>query len=373
MRILKYIFLLILLAMVALTVFVATQKGEFDVTRTRVINSPRSVIFNYVNDYRNWENWSSLKQEDPEIKFAYPTLTVGKGGSYSWIGREGEGSMQTLFVKENDSIAQKMIYNDAPSQVTWKFMDTIGGTKIIWRAKGRLDFKSKIFSVMEGGAEKMLGSMYDKSLANLDKTLDYEINTYSIKPGGIVMKAGVIYLQQTINSKIINLPKNLQIILSKMTGFFKKNKIPMNGKPFVIYHTYDSSAGLTKFSVCIPLKEEIYTSWGSDITFGRLEPFRAVKVTLNGDYSHRQEAWAKGAEYISDNSLTRGSEIRFLEVLTRSMEETKSPSKWVTDIYIPVREVAEVSAAVPAVRRTPRPVPAAASAPAEAPATAPEP
>ena len=55
MKILKYIFLLILLAFFALTVFVATQKGDFNVTRSIIIKSPKSTVFNYVNDYRNWE------------------------------------------------------------------------------------------------------------------------------------------------------------------------------------------------------------------------------------------------------------------------------------------------------------------------------
>ncbi len=68
MRILKYLFLLILLSLVALSVFVATQKGEFNIERSLVINSPRAAAFNYVNDYRNWEDFSSWTVEDPEMK-----------------------------------------------------------------------------------------------------------------------------------------------------------------------------------------------------------------------------------------------------------------------------------------------------------------
>jgi len=59
-------------------------------------------------------------------------------------------------------------------------------------------------------------------LANLDKTLDYEINTYNIKVNGIVQKFGGFYLQQTINSKISNVSKNLRIMIPKMINFSKK-------------------------------------------------------------------------------------------------------------------------------------------------------
>src|ERR1043165_2275616 len=100
MRILKYIFLLLLLAFFALSVFVATQKGNFEVERSKIIKSPKATVFNYVNDYRNWENFGSWKTDDPKMTFNYPQHTVGKGGSYSWKGSEGEGNSRTNAVVE---------------------------------------------------------------------------------------------------------------------------------------------------------------------------------------------------------------------------------------------------------------------------------
>ena len=57
MKILKYLFLFALLSFVALTVFVATQKGNFSVERSKVINSPRATVYNYLNDFRNYEDF----------------------------------------------------------------------------------------------------------------------------------------------------------------------------------------------------------------------------------------------------------------------------------------------------------------------------
>jgi hypothetical protein len=59
MRILKYIFLLLLLALVGTTVYVATQKGDFKVTKSSIIKTPRSTVFNYVNDYKNFHAFYS--------------------------------------------------------------------------------------------------------------------------------------------------------------------------------------------------------------------------------------------------------------------------------------------------------------------------
>jgi len=155
-----------------------------------------------------------------------------------------------------------------------------------------------------------------------------------------VTKLGGFYLQKTITSKISNLSKNLKIMIPNLIGFLKKNNIPMNGKPFVIYHTYDMVNGITNFSVCVPIKQEIFIRDESDITCGKLERFLALKATLTGDYSHNKKAWDKAVDYIAKNNLYKNSNIPLLEVYSTGIEHEKSPSKWITNIYIAVRQKA---------------------------------
>lgn len=337
MRILKYFFLLLLLAVFASAVYIATLKGNFDVAKSIIIKSPKATVFNYVNDLRNWETFGSWKREDPKMKFFYPKNTVGIGGSYSWEGSDGNGDMKTIVVSGNDYIKQKMTFNGATSDVYWAFKDTVGGTKITWRSKGTMGFAFKVYSVFNGGADKVIGNMYEKSLANLEKTLDYEIHTYRIKVNGIVRKLGTFYLKQTITSKISSVPYNLRIMIPNMIHFFQKNKLVMYGKPFVIYHTYDVGNGITKLSVCIPIKNEVHISEGSDISSGLLYPFQAVKTTLIGDYSHSKEAWDKTKEYIKANHLEENTEGAHIEIYTKNMVQIANPSQWITETYIPLK------------------------------------
>lgn len=337
MRILKYLFLLLLLSLFAATIYIATLKGDFNVARSIFIKSPKATVFNYVNDLRNWETFGSWKREDPKMTFNYPKNTVGIGGYYSWEGSDGNGDMKTLAVSGNDYIRQKMNFNGSLSDVYWTFKDTLGGTKVTWRSKGRMGFAFKVYSVFNGGVSKVIGNMYEKSLANLDKTLDYEIHTYKVKVNGVVRKLGAFYLKQTINSKISSVPYNLRIMIPNMIHFFQKNHLVMYGKPFVIYHTYDTANGITKMSVCIPVKEEVHISEGSDISSGLLYPFQAVKTTLTGDYSHSKEAWDKTSDYIDANHLTENKEGTHIEIYTKNMVQIANPSQWVTEIYIPLK------------------------------------
>ena len=284
MRIIKYLFLLLLLSFVALSIFIATQKGSFTVERSKIINSPKSSLYNYVNDYKNWGDWNSLAVEDSLINITLSQNSVGKGSSCSWEGKQGDGNLRTLNVKEADSIVQIMNFKGNSADVSMSFKDTLEGTKVTWKAKGKMSFLFKVLSTFKGGAEKIFGSMFEKSLINLDKRLDYEINTYSVKVNGLVNLPETFYLAQTFTSEFSKVGKNSSIAFSKITNFCKKNNITISGKPFVIYHTYDTTNELTKLSVCIPIKDSIFLMEGSDIASKTLKSFQAVKTTLTGDY-----------------------------------------------------------------------------------------
>lgn len=345
MRILKYILLLLLLAIIGLTVYVATQPGEYETERSKVIKAQKSVVFSYVNDYKNWEDFGAWKDDDPNMQFTYSDTTIGKGASYSWKGNSGEGKTETIFEKENDSIAQKVVVSGNEGKAYLTFKDTVGGTKVTWHSKGKLNFMAKAYAVLKGGVEKMVGDMQERTLAKLDKVISYEINTYSIKVDGVVQKTGGYYFQQKITCKIPEVQKNVNLILPNMLRFFKENNITLTGSPFVLYETYDVPNNKASFSVCLPMREEIFTAEGSDYTSGKLEPYQALKTTLHGDYSHSKEAWDKAFAHIKKNNLVENKSGSYIEVYSVSAAQVKNPSKWVTEIYVPVGSSAPVEAA----------------------------
>ncbi len=336
MRILKYIFLLILLSIVALTIFIATQKSEFVITRSKIINSPKTSVFNFVNDYRNWTDFSYWTMDDTEMKFSYSTSTIGKNAFFSWSGEEDEGRIQTNFIKDTDSISQILEYNGNPSTLHWSFKDTIGGTKVTSTAKGRINFFFKVSSAWKGGVYKVLGSLYEKNLANLDRALDYEINTYNIKIIGQVKQNAFYYTGQSFTSELSKLNKNFKIVSSKILKFCKQNNIQISGKPFIIYHTFDINNGIAKVTIGYPIKEEILISPGSDIEAGKIDNFSAVKTILTGDYNHTQEAYNNTLKFLDINTLYSSPIFDHIEVYSISKTEIKNPSKWKTDIYIPI-------------------------------------
>jgi effector-binding domain-containing protein len=336
MRILKYFFLLIFLFLIGIGVFVSTQKGDFDVTRSKVIKNPRITVFNYINDYRNWETFCSWIKNDNSYKFNYPELTMGQGASCTWVSSGSNGNLKTILIKENESITQKMVNNKEYSEIYWNFKDTVGGTKVTWRSKGKLDFKAKIAAFFHGGINSVIGDAYEKSLENLNKTLDFEINTYKVKVNGVVNLPGGFYLKQFLHCKQKDVDRNIKILVSRMQHFFAKNKMNSKGKPFIIYHKYDRTNDDIGFSVCMPVRDSIHIMPGSDIEFGKLASYTSLKTTLTGDYSHTQTAWKKAFAYLSKNHFERNNSGQIIEIYAIGRNDIKNPSKWVTEIYIPI-------------------------------------
>jgi len=84
-----------------------------------------------------------------------------------------------------------------------------------------------------------------------------------------------------------------------------------------------------------------------------LKAFQAVKTTMTGDYTHSKAALDKTKEYIKANNLTKDFSFSHVEVFVLGKKEEKSPSKWITEIYIPVKPkgAAKPSTALPEVSK----------------------
>lgn len=340
MRIVKYILLLILLALIAITVYIATQDGHFDIKRSKVINVPQPVLYHYIDEYKNWEDWGPWAEEDKTLQYHYTEKTHGPGASYSWTGKDGEGKIKTVRTIENDSIFQKIYFFEGsePNDIIWGFKKSGNGTEVTWQTKGKMTFMMKFFCFFQGGPENMIAPMFEKGLNNIDTILVKELKKYTVKVNGLTRKSGVYYIKQTVTCKIPSLSKNMGIMFRTLNKFAKNNNITVNGSPFAIYDKYDTVNGIVTFSACLPIAEEIFTSEGSDIEGGRFYSYLALKTTLTGDYSHSKEAWDKAYAEIAKRKWMENPAGKYIEVYKKGINETRRASQWVTEIYIPIVE-----------------------------------
>ncbi|WP_298903728.1 SRPBCC family protein [uncultured Psychroserpens sp.] len=338
MKALKYILFLLLILFIGLSIYVAVQPNSFEVTRTKTINAPSSVVYNNIIDFKNWESWSSWVEADPDMVLTLPEKTRGIDGSYKWEDADGIGTMKTIDTKANEVIVQEMQFADFPkSDITWNLKDnTNGTTDVTWSISGKdLPFGFKAFSAFMGGMEKQIGPHYERSLEKLDSVLVADMSKYSVNVEGITQHGGGFYLYNTTSCKMEDFKQKMQDMLPKVGGYAIANNITMAGKPFVIYHKWDVENNAVMFSCCVPTTSKIVTN-DPDILTGQIEPFKAVKTVLHGDYDNLKEAWEKAMAYIAENNLVQPENGMAIETYTTDPISTPNPAEWTTEIYLEV-------------------------------------
>ena len=312
MRILKYILLLLLLFSVAFLVFVATQQSEYKVVRSKEIKISKDIVYNFVSDSSSLVDWNPWDKDNSN--FSNKKLVP------------------------SDTIIQDITVSGEKNASIMRFQKTKNGALITWELKGKLDFNLKLLSVLKGGVNNVLGNKLEKGLNNIDNYLVKELSTYNIKIHGLVTKHATNYIQQIDTCSFDDFQKVSKTMLQNMMSFVDKNQIVITGLPFITYDTWDKKTKTTIFSMCVPVEEEILTTPGSEISGGHFDEFLAVKTTLIGDYSHSQEAWDKTLNYIKSKKLVEDLEGTNIEIYKVSLPKERKPSKWITEIYIPVKK-----------------------------------
>ncbi|MCB0447669.1 MAG: SRPBCC family protein [Gelidibacter sp.] len=339
MKAFKYILFLLLIAIIGVSIYIAVQPNSFEVTRSHTIKAPTAVIYDNVIDFKNWEAWSSWKEENPEIEIKLPEQTKGINGSYSWVDDGEKGTMTTIATNAPNSIEQKMQIDDFPaSKVVWKFEAKGDGTTKVTRTISGTDlpFMFKAFMTLSGGMEKQIGPHFEREFEKLDSIVVNGMNAYTIKVDGITEHGGGFYMYKTTSASSSNISNMMAKQYADILNFMQDHSLSMNGMPFTIYNEMNANGDVI-MSNAIPVRDKVIVADDSNVLCGYMDKARVVKTTLKGNYTHLGKAWESAMKYIKDNHLEQ-SEAHPFEIYTNDPGNTPNPADWTTEIYIPIKE-----------------------------------
>jgi ribosome-associated toxin RatA of RatAB toxin-antitoxin module len=302
--------------------------------------APAAVVFNKVNDFKNWPQFSPWAEKEPTAALTYGDTTVGEGGFYAWNGEIlGEGYMETLSTRANEQIAQTINFIEpfeARSNINWTFTPEGEQTRVTWQMEGKKDFVSKLATIFMGSIEDMTGPDFERGLFKLDSLLQADMRVYKIDINGTVAHSGGYYLYKTTSCKFSELQTKMTELMPQVAGYAITHNISFAGKPFVRYHQWDRANDAIIFSSCIPTTTKIMAT-ESDILTGQLEPFEAIKTTLTGDYNNLEEAWLQTMDYIAQNELELAAPGYMLEYYLTDPMDQPNPADWITEIYVGIK------------------------------------
>jgi len=191
MKILKRI-LVILAVLVGLIIVVGfLSPREQHVERSTSIKASPEVVFEQINDLRNWEKWSPWIKLDPTTELKYSEPSSGAGAYYTWSSNNdqvGKGKLAITAVEVNSIVRTKLDFEGMnPSTGYFKFEPGEGGTKLTWAFDADMG-SNPFYRVMGLMMDKMMEKPFNEGLAGIK-----EISERATEP----MEAPVMEESQT--------------------------------------------------------------------------------------------------------------------------------------------------------------------------------
>ncbi len=170
MRLIKRIFVTLLIIVLALVGVSYLLPGRAEVSRSITIDAPASAIFPYVNSMQQTEKWSPWLARDPETRLDYSGPDAGVGNTLNWASEHpqvGSGSQEIVESVENQQVKTALDFGSmgtatasfllqpegAQTEVTWGFTSDLG-----------LNPMSRWMGLM---MDKWVGGDYERGLENL--------------------------------------------------------------------------------------------------------------------------------------------------------------------------------------------------------------
>lgn len=302
MKVLKWIFIVILALLALVTVIGFALPKETKVTATEDINLPPAKVFHFVAGFVDRTVWDPWIKADTAVKCTFDILPGYVGSKYNWDGPVvGKGMMQVDSVVFGSYLLNSVSLMPGkfiPEE--WTFTPSGNGTSVTWTITmssgspyGRLAnkaFSGIIQKTMNSGKAE-LKSYLETNGVNLSKLTEIGIEEYPAAEA----------LTITASMTMEEMPAWFGPGLARVMAEQQAQNLQPQGMPFARYEGFDESTGKFKMTAGIPV-----TAGGKsagDIKLVKYGPFLALKGMHTGPYDELTVSYTALEKYAKDNSI----------------------------------------------------------------------
>ncbi len=178
MKLIKRIFLVIVVFIV-LVMFVALfLDKDYAVVREISINKPKQEVFDYLKYLKNQNNYSKWANMDPNMVKTYSGTDGTVGFISAWksdIEDVGAGEQEIKKITEGERIDYELRFIEPfeSTEVVYMSTEAISDsqTKVTWGFNGRMDYPTNLFGAIMN-FEEMIGDDLQTGLNNLKGILE---------------------------------------------------------------------------------------------------------------------------------------------------------------------------------------------------------
>lgn len=163
--------------------YIALQPPDYTIVREMKINATPEVIFPFINNSKNADEWMPWKDSDPSVKMTYSGPEEGVGSKSDWdsTGSMGTGSALVTESILNERVKTQLTYTKPVemSQIAEiSLAPEKGGTVVRWSVVGKNNFIGRLFCFFID-MDKFIGGEFEKGLSKLKTMTEAKPTTTS--------------------------------------------------------------------------------------------------------------------------------------------------------------------------------------------------
>jgi predicted transcriptional regulator YdeE len=254
---------------------------KFNISKSIHIKASTEKVFNTLNDFNSWIEWSPwlIMDRDTKVNIA------SDNKSYEWKGkRTGIGNMKILKEVPFEKITYDLNFMKpwkSHAKVNFEVKEEGDGTLVTWIMDSSLPF---FMFFMKKMMSAFVGNDYERGLNLLkDYVEDGEIHS-QLNFIGQQNHNGHDFLGIKRTCSLEDAPTNMSTDIAKVAEYGRPDGI------FVQYHKWDFVKKICSYTAGISV-EQIPDDLPADLTTGRIPDTRIYTLEHVGPYRHLGNAW----------------------------------------------------------------------------------
>ncbi|MFZ1658586.1 MAG: SRPBCC family protein [Flavobacteriales bacterium] len=347
MRALKTL-LIILLAVVALAVVLGiTGPKHSEVSRSAIVHAPVDVVYAHANSLQRMAEWSPWAKKDPAMKVTYSGTegVVGQNSSWSGNANVGSGSQEITALEPLKKVGLALHFKEPFESEATSDLDLVpmgDSTKVTWVFRGDNNFVSRIYLAFND-MDKMIGPDFEDGVAQLKAQAEEDARTkeaearaktyrgYTITP---VDRQEMTFAGHRATVKWENMDKFFTKEFGGTAKAAEKAEVELTGAPTALVYKWDEAGKQVDMFAGMPIDASQGTAIkGCDLV--TIPGGKAWIIAYQGNPAGTEEAHMAMDEMLKD----KGLELRLpvIEEYMFNPQEQPDTTKWITNIYYPVK------------------------------------
>lgn len=332
MKVLQRVLLIILVSFALVILVGYFLPANVQVKREKIIYANQDQIFEQINCFDNWENWSPW-QLKANPKSTTTETRCGNGATLSWdsdASYSSNGRLSIIGSFDNDSILVLMDFKQSGFSSSRFIIQPIGkNSRIIWIIESKIGKNpfSRWFGLF---SDKLIGPDLEKGLEKLNAYLLKSKNKNLYAPKLVKTNKQVI-ISITDSGMVNNFSSSVEKMFEQLSNFLKFKKIPPAGSPIVIFHNFTTQN--YRVEAAIPITKQVSTY--NNLVCRTIDSGLTIRVEHYGNYKYSSNAYAALYKEIERTHLTIVGPP--WEEYVNNPENESDTLIWQTNIYMPVK------------------------------------